>query len=86
MKMNLKTSDLKRIGFLTDSDTKGNTRFVCELDTANLEHIFLREILAITEHEIIGEYDYCESGGEIKGIVMQTNFPWEIYWNMKESK
>ena len=50
------------------------------VDTPGIEHILLREILALTGHKITAAGDYCWDNDLDKiDWVWQTDFPWDDF-------
>lgn len=71
--MKLRKSDLRRIG--QGIEHKNKTTFICGADTAGLEGIFLREILAVMGYQITDEYPSVIDDSRI----IDTDLPYEVY-------
>ena len=78
MNLEVQKEDIKLIGH-TVHEHKGNTAFICNGDTYNIEKIFLRNILKCfgDEFTIVSEEDY--NGYDDYDILCITNLPFEIY-------
>ena len=78
MNLQIIKEDIKRIGHTTYNEN-GNTAFICNGDTSNIEAILLRNILKDfgDEYKIVSEKDY--EGNDEFEIVFYTNLPFELY-------
>jgi hypothetical protein len=70
--------DLKRFDGIT-YQTDSLTNFICNIETSNIEAIFIRSILNEFEYEIIKEIDFSYDGIDIKHIEIKTNLPSKKY-------
>ena len=76
--MNLYKKDIERIGG-TIYEENGFTCFICNVQTASIESLLLREILLLFgNYRITSEEDFMWDNGTID-IEMKTNLPYEIY-------
>lgn len=69
--------DFKEIGTIRQANENGGTNFYCHKNTASIEYIFLRSILAPLGYELHRNDDDDE---ELVEIV--TTFPWYEYVNL----
>jgi hypothetical protein len=77
--MKLKNTDLKAIGHTTHED-EGTTTFYCSSDSANIEGIFLRNILEHLGYKITAEDDAtCTPSSDFDSIAFSTTLPWREY-------
>lgn len=78
MNVTVEQSDIKRIGHTHYQDKNGRTIIVCNINTANIEEILLRNILLKGFHREFSivevESDFYEN--DIKFI---TDLPWDLY-------
>jgi len=81
--MKLKVSDLERIGSTT-SENEGNTTFYCDVNTTNIEEIFLRNILEHLGYKITSSEDAFlnPSSDWADHIEYQTTLPWSEYMEL----
>lgn len=81
--LEIEKSDIKKIGttIYSENNNSGNTIFICELNTANIEEILLRNLLKIFgDYSIIETNDWIwNDSGYIDSIQFITNLPWEEY-------
>lgn len=83
MNLQIEKGDIKNIGH-TIYEESGNTVFVCDIRTCNVEEILLRNILKCfgDEFEIIDTEDYwyeLPNGEDDVDIVYFTNLPYDEY-------
>lgn len=75
-------SDIHRIGH-TGINEGGNTAILCNLDTANIEEILLRNILKCfgENYKIVERLDYPQTADieQVEAIEFITNLPFEFY-------
>lgn len=76
----LRRSDISKVGH-TVYQIEGRAIFICNLETANLEEIILRSILADMGFVIIESADYFPHGdmNEKPDIEFLTDMPWNEY-------
>lgn len=90
MNIQLKKSDINKIGITIYPKNKnsGNTIFICDLKTANIEEIFLRNILNSMGYSIleVNDWNYDYDCNEIDSIQFVTNLPWEVYININSNE
>jgi len=81
----LKVSDLKGIGHTTNED-EGDTTFYCSVETANIERIFLRNILEHLGYQITSEDNATlnPSSDLPDSIAFSTTLPWSEYMELEE--
>ena len=78
-------SDIKNIGhticeeFAHNKQT-GKTCFICDVKTANIEEIILREILVLYGYKIEDTRDYDD--GDIN-VIFATDMPWKEYMELE---
>lgn len=73
--------DIHRIGH-TIFEENGNAVFLCDLYTANIEAIMLRNILKLWgDYEITSEKDQFSAEGMITDIKITTNIPARLVIN-----
>lgn len=79
-------SDIEKIG-TTIFPENGNTTFICDVATTNIEEILLRNILKCfgEEYAILSEDDFTWENGDM-AIEYKTNLPWDLYESAKASK
>lgn len=86
--MRLYTKDLRQIGHTTYSPDieQKYTSFICNMDTAGVEGLLLREILHLTGHKITSEEDYWPDGEGTDKIDWQfnTDYPFKDYFALEE--
>ena len=80
--MKLKVSDLKAIGHTTHED-EGTTTFYCSGDTANIEGIFLRNILEHLGYKITAEDDATDNPSS-DSTAFSTTLPWDEYMELSD--
>jgi hypothetical protein len=83
--MKLKKSDLERIGSST-CQHEGKTNFYCDVDTANIEEIFLRNILEHLGYRITSEDEATlnPSSDSTDSTVFCTTLPWAEYMELSD--
>lgn len=76
--MKLYKSDLKKIGG-THYSKDGNLHILCDISTANIEEVLLRNILELFgDYEIKDAFDFEWDNGDMN-IEFVTNLPWDEY-------
>ena len=87
--MKLYKEDIKKIGNTTSQTDDGGTSFICNVDTANIEEILLRNILELfgdykilSSEDFIWESDHDIVEWDLIDIEFKTNLPWEIYMSL----
>lgn len=77
--------DIKKIGG-SAHEKDGFLTIICDINTSNIEEIFLREILKCfgDEYYITESNDFYWKDDKIDdcGIEFKTNLPWEIYLSL----
>ena len=78
--LTLKVSDLKSIGH-TIYPVDQEVNFVCSLQTANLEGVILRNIIAHLGYEMDeGSDSYSKEGVDLPdSVTFATSMPWDEY-------
>lgn len=79
----MKFLDIKLIGHTCDEHNNG-TRFLVKPNKFQKKVRELKEILLIMggKYQVTDTYDYIDDDGNIIGIMIETNLPWEIYDNL----
>lgn len=70
--------NLTRIGHTVYKDND-NTVFICDITTANIEAILIKQIFKNTKYKILSETDSINS----RDIKIITNYPFKLYENLK---
>ena len=78
MNLELTKEDIKNIGHTTFNED-GNTDFICDGTTYNIESILLRNILKCfgDEYKMLSTEDYNKND-----ILIKTNLPFEEYMSL----
>ena len=72
-------TDLRKIGH-TMFPKNGLLTIVCNLETANIEEILLREILLeFGNYHITDSEDFEWEMDGVENIIFYTNLPWDLY-------
>lgn len=88
MGLKLYKTDLKKIGHTAygrewwpiNHDETEYLSIICEVRTANIEEILLRNILELFgDYEIVKTFDVDGADGECFDVEFVTNLPWEEY-------
>ena len=76
----VQADDIEKIGTTTFGGDDGFTHILCDLSTANIEEILLRNILKCfgDEYEILACEDFEWENG-VEQIEFVTNLPWDLY-------
>lgn len=69
--------DIKSIGS-TKFNEDGKLAILCDVKTANIEHILLRNILSIKGYSIVSVDDFVWDNGEVD-VQFTTDMDWEEY-------
>ena len=84
--MKLKKSDIKRIGYQAYQDKK-KLVITCDIKTASVEYLLLREILDEYGYAITMEEDWVpgQKGDPVEHMDINyfTNMPWSVYQKIK---
>ena len=88
MEFELKKSDIKKIGNTATPDRNGNTSIICNGMTANIEELFLRNILKLFgEYVIVDAVDFVwNNNPDEVDIEFQTNLPWDVYLSIQDTE
>jgi len=79
-------SDLEKIGYQTYPNDNGTTNFICDVNTANIEEILLRNILELFDSEILSAVDFFTGNDDEQiDIEFRTNLPWETYQSINKN-
>ena len=72
-------SDIEKIGHTTYNDDTANdkTSFICDIKTANIEQILLREILNLYGYKILSVDDFGNN------VMIITDMPWSEYTELE---
>ena len=87
----LKFEDIYNIGHTAHAEDS-YTVLSCSPETANLEELFLREILSLRDYHInvideeIRRISGDDTGEEFVFIKFRTNVPWEVFQAVREKK
>ena len=84
MNIEVEKSDLTKIGS-TLYEEDGNTHIICDVQTANIEEILLRNVLRCfgQDYKILNAEDFEWENGDI-GILFKTNLPFSMIHNQEE--
>lgn len=72
--------DILNIGH-TASQENGKLVILCDVRTANIEHILLRSILSIKGYSIVAVDDFVWDNGEVN-VRLTTDMDWSEYQQM----
>ena len=81
MNISVNKNDIIRVGH-TAYEENGNTVFVCDIKTANVEEILLRNILlCFGDYEIVETEDVYPNVLDDSEVVIEftTDLPWEAF-------
>jgi hypothetical protein len=86
----LRFEDIEKIGHTAHAEDSC-TVLSCSVETANIEELFLREILSLRNYQIteIDEEIRRISGWpshEYVSIIFRTNVPWEVFQEARKTK
>lgn len=87
----LRFEDIEKIGHTAHAEDSCTVLY-CSPETANLEELFLREILSLRNYQIteideeIRTISGDETGTEFISIIFRTNLPWEVFQEARKTK